>query len=298
MKNVRSPFRFYPAILFITLVFSLQAFAQTEGREQAISAGISKQTLKSSLLKRDIPYNIYLPAGYADGAKNDVRYPVIYLLHGLTGSFGDWAARTNLKQYAGDHQFIIVMPDGKNGWYTDSATVPDDKFESYIIKELIPEVDKIYRTKATRSNRAIAGLSMGGYGSLKFGLKFSDLFSLAGSFSGALGITEITDKNSIPFIATSVMSVYGDAGSETRKANDLFKLLREVNAEKAKGLPFIYVDCGTEDFLIQNNRDFISLLTEKKIPHEFRQLPGAHDWKFWDSQIQEFLRLSKRLIAN
>ncbi len=67
-------------------------------------------------------------------------------------------------------------------------------------------------------------------------------------------------------------------------------------ADKIKNLPFVYLDCGTEDFLYQNNRDFANLLQEKKIAHEFRQLPGAHDWKFWDAQVREFLELSEKFI--
>jgi S-formylglutathione hydrolase FrmB len=188
------------------------------------------------------------------------------------------------------------MPEGDNGWYTDSATVPNDKYESYIIKELIPEIDKIYRTFADKDHRAIAGLSMGGYGSLKFGLKYPELFTLIGSFSGALAITEVTDKNSEAWISKSIMSVYGDAENETRKNNDIFKIVKDMPADNIKNLPFIYIDCGTEDFLIQSNRQFLSVLQEKKIPHEYRELPGVHDWKFWDSQVEEFLELSGKFF--
>ena len=93
------------------------------------------------------------------------------------------------------------------------------------------------------------------------------------------------------------MSVYGAAGdTPTRLGNDIFKLAKELSPEKIKTLPFIYLDCGTEDFLIQNNRDFASLLFEKKIPHEFRQLPGAHTWSYWEQQIQDFLRLTDRFL--
>ncbi len=73
-------------------------------------------------------------------------------------------------------------------------------------------------------------------------------------------------------------------------------MVREMPADKIKSLPFIYQDCGTEDFLIKNNQNFADLLFEKKILHEFRQLPGKHDWKFWDAQVQEFLELSEKFI--
>ncbi|HKX83369.1 MAG TPA: hypothetical protein VJL58_04030, partial [Pyrinomonadaceae bacterium] len=95
----------------------------------------------------------------------------------------------------------------------------------------------------------------------------------------------------------SIMSVYGAAGSETRKANNIFTILRETSPEKLKTLPFIYFDCGTEDFLFQTNRDFAALLNEKKVPHEYRELPGAHTWPYWDSQVQEFLRVAGKKLS-
>nr|MBA2737980.1 hypothetical protein [Pyrinomonadaceae bacterium] len=110
-----------------------------------------------------------------------------------------------------------------------------------------------------------------------------------------LGAASWTDKDlgGRGVIAETIMSVYGAADSKTRQENDIFKMLREISPEKVKQLPFVYLDCGTEDFLIQSNRDYAALLLEKKIPHEFRQLPGRHDWRFWNSQVLEFLQLSE-----
>ncbi len=249
--------------------------------------------LASKLMERDMPYRIILPPAYS---KNGVdRFPVIYLLHGLTGHFSNWTDKTKLASYAQKHNFIIVTPEGNDGWYSDSGSVATDKYESYIVKELIPEIDKNYRTVADRKGRVIAGLSMGGYGGLKFGLKYPEMFSLAGSFSGALGVTSF--PNGSDAFSKTIIAVFGTADSETRKGNDLFGLVKGLTPEKAKTLPFLYVDCGTEDFLFQNNRDFIQLLVEKKIPHEFRQLPGGHNWAYWDSQVQEFLRVADRSFA-
>jgi putative tributyrin esterase len=95
------------------------------------------------------------------------------------------------------------------------------------------------------------------------------------------------------FLASSQTQTGGRKKSDVRKANDIYRIIRETTAEDSKNFPFIYLDCGTEDFLLQTNRNYAALLTEKKIPHEYRQLPGKHDWKFWNSQIAEFLRLSK-----
>ncbi|MGQ0543405.1 MAG: alpha/beta hydrolase [Blastocatellia bacterium] len=251
--------------------------------------------LNSKLMGKEMPYRVLLPFQYED--HNLVRYPVIYLLHGLTGHYDNWTEKTKLGEYIVGHKVIIVTPEGDNGWYTDSATTANHKYESYIVQELIPEIDKKFRTVADRKSRAIAGLSMGGYGALKFGMKYPDLFSLAGSFSGALGVTSFIEGSRDAAFIKSLNEIFGPAGSETRKANDIFGLVRALTPEKTNSLPFLYIDCGTEDFLFQNNRDFISLLVEKKIRHEFRQLPGAHNWIYWDSQVQEFLRLADRSLV-
>ena len=251
--------------------------------------------LNSKLMAREMPYRVILPDGYSAQKLRQPGYPVLYLLHGLTGHFDNWTDKTKLVAYAQKYKFIIVTPEGNDGWYTDSVSAPNDKFESYIIQELIPEIDKTYRTLADRNHRAIAGLSMGGYGGMKFGLKYPEMFGLAGSFSGALGAASFSEKTA-GGIGKTIDSIYGPIDSETRKANDIFLMVKNITPEKIKVLPFLYVDCGTEDFLFQNNRDFDQLLIEKKVPHEFRELPGGHDWTYWNSQVKEFLEVAgKRL---
>ena len=253
--------------------------------------------LNSKLMAREMPYRVILPADYkTDTGK---KYSTLYLLHGLTGHYDNWADKTKLTDYAKNYNYIIVMPEGDNGWYTDSSSVPNDKYESYIVQELIPKIDKDYRTISDRDHRAIAGLSMGGYGSIKFGLKYPEKFALVGSFSGALQAASLTEKmlgNGWKALTDSITGVYGADDSQTRKDNDIFKIVREMPAERAKNLPFIYLDCGTEDGLITTNHEFAALLLEKKIPHEFRELPGIHDWKFWNAEILEFLQVSERFI--
>ena len=142
---------------------------------------------------------------------------------------------------------------------------------------------------------------MGGYGALKFGMKHPELFAFAGSMSGALGAASwIPDEKMLGWVRPSIERVYGPASepeNETRKANDLFRIARALTPEQAKALPFLYFDCGTEDFLIAGNREFAALLLEKKVPHEFRQLPGGHSWPYWDAQVQEVLRLAARRLA-
>jgi len=258
--------------------------------------------LKSASLGRSINYRILYPIQYYKADKQEKRFPVLYLLHGLTGQSSNWIDRTRVALYATHYDLFIVMVVGGNGWYTDSASVPTDKYESYILRELIPDVEKRFRVSGERGGRAVAGLSMGGYGAFKFGVKHPEMFALVASMSGALDITSVTEKElSAPGIPSttrdSIMQAFGLADSPTRRANDLFKLVREVPSERIASLPYFYFDCGTEDFLFKNSRDFAALLVERKIPHEYRQLPGSHNWKYWDRQISEILRLTVRELG-
>jgi S-formylglutathione hydrolase FrmB len=290
--------RFYNYVLGLIFVLCLTcSFRGQQAQPKiALPTTVENHKLNSKLMAREMPYRVVLPINYK--LEKAQRYPVLYLLHGLTGHFDNWTDKSKLAEYAAKYNYVIVTPEGNNGWYSDSATVPTDRYETYITQELISEVDKNFRTVADRNHRAVAGLSMGGYGSIKFGLKNAEMFALVGSFSGALGAAGWTEKEigSKGFIAESILSVYGAADSKTRQENDIFKIVREMPADKIKNLPFVYLDCGTEDFLINSNREFVNLLLEKKVKHEFRQLPGGHDWKFWDAQIQELLELSEKFI--
>ena len=258
-------------------------------------SSVQNEKLTSKLMGRDLPYRIILPARYS-AENSSERFPVVYLLHGLTGHFDNWTDKTRIARLAESANFIIVTPEGEDGWYTDSATKPADKYESHIIKELIPEIDKRFRTVADREHRIVAGLSMGGFGALKFGLKYPDIFVLAGSFSGAIGAATITEKTVPGAIGKTIDAIFGPDGSDVRKGNDPFAIIRSATPEQTKRFPFLYLDCGTEDFLFQNNREFDSLLIEKKVPHEFRELPGAHNWTYWDAQVEEFLQVATKRV--
>lgn len=248
--------------------------------------------LDSELMRREMPYRVILPAGYDESAKDRV-FPTLYLLHGLTGRYDDWSEKSRLVEHSAAYPYVIVMPEGGDGWYTDAARREDDRYESYIVSELIPAVEKKFRTGGDRSRRAVAGLSMGGYGALKFAVKYPDRFVLAGSFSGALEAARFrsADAGGWKALADSVETVFGADDSATRRGNDLFALTRAKSPEEIGKLPFLYLDCGTEDMLIGANRRYAELLLEKKVPHEYRQLPGRHDWAYWDAQIREFLEL-------
>ena len=256
--------------------------------------------LQSKLVNKTLPYNVILPTDY--NTSSTTRYPVLYLLHGLTGHYSDWVSRTNVADYAAQYRMIIVTPEGNDGWYTDSATVVNDKYETYVLKELIPDVQQRYRTIEARYGRGIAGLSMGGYGSLKFGLKSPSTFVFAASMSGALGVARFTEKETTASGWGTSLQLFGPVDSETRKANDLFQIINQLSPARVAALPFFYFDCGTEDspLIFPYNRELAVLMSEKKIAHEYRELPGDHSWGYWDKQVQEVLRiaaLKMRLLA-
>jgi putative tributyrin esterase len=247
---------------------------------------------QSSFVGRMLPYNVILPLDYR--VSHTTRYPVLYLLHGLGGHHTDWLTRTNVADYAAQYRMIVVTPEGNDSWYVDSGGVPSDKYETYILKELIPDVDKRFRTIQSRYGRAVAGLSMGGYGAIKYGLKYPATFVFAGSMSGAFGVTrytqnEIGGKDWGPFLKT-----FGPDGSETRKANDVFEIARGLTPARAASLPYFYFDCGTEDAAqhFNPNRELSQIFLEKKIAHEYRELPGGHSWAYWDQQVQEVLKIA------
>ena len=184
---------------------------------------------------------------------------------------------------------IVVTPEGDNGWYTDSTVAPEDKFEGYLLQELIPDVDRRFRTIAARRGRGVAGCSMGGYGALKLGLKHPELFALAASTSGALDAASRTDD-------ASIMQTFGEAGSPARAENDLPRLAREFPDARRGLLPFLYLDCGDKDPWFDANRDFADILTGRGMAHEYRQVHGEHIWPYWDRQLREILREADEML--
>jgi putative tributyrin esterase len=269
----------------------LCASALANGRVETIR-------FQSKLVGATLPYNVILPTDY--DTSSTTRYPVLYLLHGLTGHYSDWASRSNVADYAQQYRMIVVMPEGNDGWYTDNASVVTDKYESYILKELIPDVEQRYRTIQARYGRSIAGLSMGGYGAIKFGLKSPNTFAFAASMSGAFAITRVPEKD-LGQLGPVLTKLYGPIGAETRKANDIFDIVANLSAPHLAALPYFYFDCGTEDPLptvFSSNRDLAKVMFEKKIPHEFRELPGDHSWAYWDQQIPHVLEIASQKMRS
>jgi S-formylglutathione hydrolase FrmB len=260
--------------LVLILLLCTAALAQTPQLKEG--------EFQSKSLGRSMKYRVLLPDSYTQGHK---KYPVLYLLHGLYGDYTNWTKLTKVRTYATGLELIIAMPDANDSWYTNYATDPQQKYEDYIVHDFLSEIETHYRVAGTRDTRFIAGLSMGGYGAIKFALKNPQLFSLVGSFSGALNAPNELNQER-PDFAVQLNKVYGLANSKTRADNDIYPLLKSVDAA---ALPYFFLTCGTDDYFLQSNRRFVLPLPSLKIGYEYHELPGKHDWEFWDHSINIFL---------
>ncbi len=282
----------------LLLVATLLSLATAACAKETHKVDVETIQFKSELIGQVLPYNALLPVGYAESNK---RYPVLYLLHGLFGRYDDWVTRTNLADYAAHYDVIIITPEGHDSWYTDSAGVATDKYESYFIREIISDVDARFRTIKERRARGVGGLSMGGYGALKYGLKHPEQFAFAASLSGALDPASRTDDNpgfAWDILRPSINAVFGPRNSQTRTANDLHQIARGLSAAQIASLPYLYFDCGLEDGFLATNRELADILVSKRIPHQYRQLPGGHNWAYWDQEVREVLRLYAQLMTS
>jgi putative tributyrin esterase len=267
---------------------------------------------------RTMKYNVALPDGYETSGR---RYPVVYLLHGLTGNYTNWA-RMGAARAAAPYDLILVMPDGGYSWYVNWAETEGDRpnrWEDYLVKDLIGHVDAHFRTIARREGRAINGLSMGGYGSLMLGLRHPDRFIAVGSESGALAFArQVADRlksgQALParrndpaadqpnpqigipgFSSQAERTPKGKmfTTAEQAESYDPFHLIASIPAEK---LPHLYLDCGTEDRLISGSIEFAKVLMEKKIPFTYAQSPGEHNGAYWSREINHALAVQSVIL--
>ncbi len=243
-----------------------------------------------------VGFNIILPGDYAAPASSARRYPVLYLLHGYTDHYPAWVSYTRITEYARGYEEIIVMPEGDDGFYTNNYADPKLGWEDFLIRDLIPYVDGHYRTVVARQGRAVAGLSMGGYGAMKLGLKYPQLFAAAASLSGALASARPEWLESLheDGIRKVIEADFGPSDNPARVSNDPFELVKKISLSQ---LPQLYFSVGESDRLIEDNRKFARLLAELKIPYQYREVPGPHEWPVWDEQIQVVLALQAPVIG-
>jgi S-formylglutathione hydrolase FrmB len=211
------------------------------------------------------------------------KLPVVYVLHGGGGDFREWTNYSNVAKFAERH-VLVVMPDGNSSYYVNSATMPEDRYEDYIVKDLVSDVEARFPVATDRSHRAIAGISMGGFGAVKLALSHPDLFVMVAGMSSAIDVPRR------PFSIKRISqwrhhsSIFGPWGSATRREKDPFVLAESADPGKT---PFFYLTCGEQERLMPANRQFVALLDRKRIPHVFVPGPGGHDWNQWNRVLPE-----------
>lgn len=252
----------------------------------------------SEILGRDVNYAVYLPPDYAISTR---RYPVVYLLHGYTDDESGWIQYGEINLAAdraiADREIppmIIVMPDGGVTWYINDIQ-NKVRFEDMFVREFVPYIDATYRTRPVREFRGVAGLSMGGWGTLVYAMRHPDLFSACAAFSAAVWPDEEVAAMKQEMWVKVLGPVFGTGLTGKNRLTphfcednplDLAKTLPEESLKKVR----YYIDCGDDDFLIKGNCALHLLLMDRKIPHEFRVRDGAHMWSYWRSGIVDGLK--------
>lgn len=281
-------------LVFLLGLFLIAAptISQTTGKV------IEELSVKSTILNHSVRYTIYLPADYASSERT---YPVVYLLHGYTDDNTGWLQFGEVNRYADKAiaegtipPMIIVMPDADSTWYINSYD-GKDKYEDFFIKEFIPTVEKTFRIKKEKRFRGIAGLSMGGYGTMIYSLKYPELFAAAAPLSAAVlddnAIETLGDESwNFPFGPLYGRNLKGkDRLTKAWYDNSVLKIVEQKSAGDLSKVRY-WIDCGDDDFLTKGNCLLHIALTEKRVPHEFRVREGAHTWTYWRTGIVDALQ--------
>jgi enterochelin esterase-like enzyme len=265
-----------------------------------VSRGTVKEglTVHSEILNKDVRYTIYLPFDYKTSNR---FYPVVYLLHGFTDNDIGWIqfgeANLIVDEAIANREIapmILVMPDGGVSYYINNYN-SSVMYEDFFIREFIPYIESHYRIRTGKRYRGIAGLSMGGYGTLVNALKHPDMFSACAAFSAAIYNDDEIKQVSQSDWELKYGILYGpglagkDRVNKTFIKNNPFHIIQNADPIKIKQLR-IYIDCGDDDQFSESNSLFHVLLLKKKIQHEFRMRDGGHRWNYWRSGLVNALK--------
>jgi S-formylglutathione hydrolase FrmB len=246
-------------------------------------------TFHSAALNREMQYRVVLPKGLAPAQK----LPAVYLLHGGGADFRSWTNDSDVARFA-ENGLILVMPEGKSSYYINAAGRAHDRYEDYIVSDLIADSQRKFPIEGGREHRAIIGISMGGFGAINLSLKHPDLFAFAGALSPAV------DVPSRPFSIKRIgqwrehSSIFGSWGSKTRLANDPYLLVRTAEPSR---IPFLYISCGEQEGLLPANRRLAKLLADHHFRFEFHAGRGAHDWNQWNTRLPDVFRSMSEHLA-
>lgn len=215
--------------------------------------------------------------------------PVVYLLHGLSDDYTIWQRRTSVERYADHLGLIVVMLDGAKSFYIDAADGSGD-YERHVL-DTIAFIDRTVRCRNDRAGRGIGGLSMGGYGALKLALKYPHLFASATPHSGVLDLLTWAKTPERHVLLDRIL------GPNPKASEDCFALARALK-DSHQPIPKLRIDCGADDYLLDQNQRLHAHLDALGIEHDYEIHPGAHSWEYWDLQIQAALDFHQHVFAN
>jgi S-formylglutathione hydrolase FrmB len=255
----------------------------------------------SAAMKKNLKAAVTTPSSYQKGSE---KFPVLYLLHGGSGAFSDWHKNVSepglIARMAEKYNLIIVTPGvGPASYYYDSPLLDSVRYETYITAELIPHIDRSFRTLAKKESRAITGLSMGGHGAIMLSAKHPDLFIAAGSMSGVMNIDTRMWKVPADFRTLRLQGQQNMLGQDLNYDGPKFSTFTAVglvDKMKVNGLALI-IDCGVDDFLIETNRQMHQLLLDNGTPHEYIERPGAHTWPYWTAALPVHLLFFDKYLS-
>lgn len=249
-------------------------------------------TMQSKILKMERKFAIYLPAGYETSQRD---YPVLYLLHGGGDDQTGWVQFGEVRHIADkaikdgvSTPVIIVMPDANTGRRGYSNDVRNEwRYEDFFFEEFMPFIESTYRIRKDKEFRAVAGLSMGGNGTLIYALHHPELFGSACPLSAGAGPVNLANvKRSLGADSSKVKKEQYDAYFQKY---DIPTLINRIPDDRKKDIRW-YIDCGDDDFLYEGNAMLHIYMRKKEIPHEFRVRDGAHNWTYWRESLPEVLR--------
>jgi S-formylglutathione hydrolase len=284
MKTIQIPrLNLFAMIVVALFLAGCRPAQQARLDRPRLAPGVAVQDARffSAALKREMTYRVFLPAKLGAGQK----LPVVYLLHGGGGNFRDWSDYSEVARYVAPGKsagLILVMPEGASSYYQNAALEPEDRYEDYLVNDLISDVETRFPAAKGRRNRAIVGVSMGGFAAIKLALSRPELFVFAGAISPAIDVPSRRFSIRRAEQWWRFRSIFGPWGSKTRQDADPFLLAQSASPSVT---PYIYLTAGEQEALLEPNRRFAARLRERGFAYEFHTKPGGHDWTEWNTQI-------------
>ncbi|QJC50928.1 esterase family protein [Paenibacillus albicereus] len=253
------------------------ALAQTSFFSDVLGLSCTMNVILPQQTKRQIGLEGKAAAG---------RFPVLYLLHGLSDDHSIWLRRTSIERYAAEYGLAVVMPAVARSCYTDMKV--GHRYWTFVSEELPEIAGALFPLSDRREDTFAAGLSMGGYGAFKLGLSCPDRFAAVASLSGGLDIRSRFERGQVMPLAETE-SIFGKKEEAVGGPNDLFALADKLAGLPAEQQPLLYQCCGTEDFLYDENIAFRDHARSLGLPLTYEEGPGEHEWGYWDAQIRRAL---------